>query len=445
MLTSTSKQATLTAALGLLALASCGGPPCRAQSDCPFGAYCVLSVSASGQSSGQCTSDCLSAEDCPAPDSDASRAICDNEGRCRVEARPPRLFVLEPEVDTAFEEGTRRVRVSGEVETAAASVTITVASRTSRGCFGGLVRTAVVDNAAAGAFATLPFVVDGVLVDSGLNTLIISAAVQGSRQTSEVQVDVPCPGCAEITVEQPNQNAGAPGLELPRLTGLVHPAPRQAIWRVHSAFGDVFDGTMQVQNDRFLQDRLPLFAGTNRVEVVVTGVGEGLGEARCSTTVVSALARERGLRAVMSWDGLTSDVDLHLLGPGGMFGDPLTTLTARSQHPTFGGQVDDDADGLGPEVLTVEHLPDGAYGVVVEPIADGADAGSTVQLRLLMDGRTLTPGPIGPRHVSAQRGALWIVGALVVSGGAAQWRDVDELVPASQAPTRPPADWPLLY
>lgn len=432
-------------ALLILVGTGCGGPPCRSESDCDFGTHCSRHVNGAGQVVGTCVSECLEATDCPAPESNAQRAICTNDGWCRVEARPPRLQVIEPEVDTVFEEGVRRLRVSGEVETAADSVTITVSSRTDRGCYGGLPRSVVLEAGGDGEYVNLPFVVDGVQVDSGPSTLVITAAVQASKQVSQVLVEVPCPGCAQLTVEEPRFNSAAQGLVLPRLTGLASIGPVQALWRVYSGLGDVLDGTMPVTNGRFLQERLPLFAGTNRVEVMVTGVGEGLGEARCSTAVVSALARERGLRALMTWDSATSDVDLHLIGPGGTFGDPLSTLTARSQAPTFGGQVIDDSDGRGPEVLTVEALPDGVYGLVAEPITDGADPGSNVQLRLLMDGRTITAGPIGPQYVSARTGNLWVAGTLTILGGSAQWALVDELVPASQPPTRPPQDWPALY
>lgn len=432
--------------LALGPLAGCNVETCRSQGDCSFGSYCVLEVSGSGEASGQCVQDCLTAEDCPTANPSVERPICTNEGRCRVEARPPRLFVVEPEVDTLFEEGTRRLRVTGEVETAAESVTITVVSRTEGTCFGGPKRSVTVDNPSPGTFSSLPFVVDRVLVDPGLTNLSVTAAVQSSRRTSQVLVEIPCPGCADIAVEAPAHNSAVAGLVAPRLAGRIDPAPSRALWRVHSSAGDVFDGTLLVDGGGgFRLDRLPLFAGPNRVEVVVTGLGQGLGEARCSTAVVSSVAQERGLRAVMSWDGATADVDLHLVGPGGVFGEPTNSLSPRSPTPVFGGEVADDFDGLGPEVLRLEAMPDGVYGVIVEPVTDGADPGSNVFVRLLFEGRALTSGPIGPAYLSAKRGEIWVLGALRVAGGRAELVEVDEIVEIANPPTQPPSAWPMLY
>lgn len=431
-----------------LALAGwgCGVQPCRSPSDCDFGTYCILSVSSSGQASGRCLRDCLSADDCPQPEDQAQRAICDNEGRCTTRARPPRLLVLEPEVDTLYEEGTRRVRVSGEVQSAAPTVQVQVSSTTEGGCYGGPPSVINVENPTPGSFVKLPFVVDGVFVDPGLTQLLISASVRSSSQRSQVLVEVACPGCAQVRLNAPAYNSGVAGLLLAAVHGSIQPAPPQAIWRVHGSTGDVFDGTLDVspQGD-FRVERLPLFAGNNRIEVVVNGIGDGLGESRCSTTVVSSASRERGLRAVLNWDGATSDLDLHLIGPGGYYGSPLSALSARTPEPSFGGAVMDDLDGRGPEILTLETVPDGVYGVVVEPVVDGDDPGSNAVLRLLAGGRTLTAGPIGPRYLSARRGQMWVVGSFVVAGGEVSFFEVDEMVSISQPPTRPPSDWPTLY
>ncbi|CAN0598180.1 unnamed protein product, partial [Laminaria digitata] len=161
------------------------------------------------------------------------------------------------------------------------------------------------------------------------------------------------------------------------LSGAISPAPPLATWRVFSSNQDVLDGPLPVGTDgQFSLTGIPLFSGSNRVEVVVSGVGQGFGEARCSTTVVSASARERGLRAMLNWDGTSSDLDLHLIGPGAVYGDPMNTLAPRSLYPVFGGEVQDDFDGLGPELLTLSSLPDGVFGLIVEAVSDGADAGS---------------------------------------------------------------------
>lgn len=430
----------------VVVFSACGGPPCKNQSDCPVGYYCVLDVSGSGPPTGECTSDCFVHSDCPQPGDNIQRAICTNEGQCRIEPLPPKLHVLEPEPDALFEDGTRRIRVTGEVETAAESVSVSAFVTANGNCAGGPPRTVVVQNEAVGDFARLPFVIDGLVVDSGPTMLNVVASVMGSKVKDVVAVEVACPGCARIDVTRPRQNLPVGGLILPRLTGRVDPASvSTAVWRIHSTFGDVFDGSLTVSDGFFDLQRLPLFAGANRVEVLVTGIGDGLGEARCSVPVASSVLRERGLRIVLSWDGPTSDLDLHLVGPGGTFGDPLSTLSPRSPNPTFGGEVTDDFDGFGPELIQLEMPEEGVYGVVVEPVYDAQDPGATAVLRVLSEGRAVTAGPIGPRHLSARAGELWVAGTISVSAGTAEWRPLDEVLEAAMPPTTDPSAWPSFF
>lgn len=269
--------------------------------------------------------------------------------------------------------------------------------------------------------------------------------MQGAERRLERRVEVACPGCAEIRLERPQFGSATLGLELPLLQGTIQPGVSQATWRVRSRTGDVFDGALPVVNGRYDFARIPLFAGANQLEVLVSGVGSGFGEARCTTLVNSSVAREQGFRGLLTWDGPTSDLDIHVIGPGGTFGDPGTTLTSRSQNPTFGGQVFDDFDGFGPEVAAIDPINDGVYGVIVEPINDADDPGSTAFLRVLYEGRTLTVGPIGPVFLSAEFGELWVAGTFEIRDGQATWQTVGEVVDAGLPPVRPPEAWPELY
>jgi hypothetical protein len=435
----------LRAVLFVALVAACGGPPCKSQSECAVGSYCVLDVSGGGAPSGQCVSDCFVASDCDQPDDNINRAVCTNQGQCRVEPFPPRLMVFEPEPDALLPEGTRTLRVTGEVETAAKNVTLTAFSSGNRNCSGGAPQIVNVRNDREGEFTRLPFVIDEVFVDSGVSTINVVASVGGSKKSEIIDIEVACPGCVSIAVEQPDQNMPVAGLILPRLSGSIMPMVDVALWRVHGAFGDVFDGKLSVENGVFALDRIPIFAGMNRVEVVVTGVGEGLGESRCSVPISSGVGRERGIRIVLAWDGPTSDLDLHLIGPGGGFGDPMSSLSIRSPNPTFGGTVMDDFEGYGPEIVQLETVPDGVYGVIVEPVYDARDPGASAILRVLSEGRSLTRGPIGPTHVSSDAGELWIAGTLTVVNGNSEWKTIDEVLDASMPPTRAPAEWPTFF
>ena len=427
------------------ATVSCGTESCGAQSECPVGFYCVLSFNG-GRAEGGCEQDCVSSDDCEQPASNASRAVCTNDGRCRTEARPPRLAVFDPEPEQSFEEGTQRIRVAGEVEMAAPEATIIVTSSGNRGCGTGLARQVTVTND-TGDFASVPFVIDDVLVDPGLTQLAVQAVVTGAGQTYPVPIEVACPGCAEVTITSPLANSTGSGLRLSALQGQVNTRIPAAVWRVRG-LGGVLDGRLSMAADgrNFSITDLPLFPGANRVEVLVTGVGSGRAETRCSIRVNAGVSVESGLRAILTWDGPTSDLDLHLVGPGGQYGDPGTSLSSRTRDPTnFSGTVEDDFDGLGPEVLAVPSVPDGAYGLVVEAVFDGDDPGATAFLRLLYDGQTLTSGPIGPRYVKALTGDLWVVGVLEVSNGQATFRSVDEPASAAMPPMTPPSMWPALF
>lgn len=425
--------------------AACGGVPCSGQNDCPFGSFCVNEGGATG-AGGVCKHECISFEDCEQPDLDVADAVCTNEGRCRIQPKPPRLIVFEPQTDMVYPEGTRTIRVTGEVETAAEMVAIEVSPTSENGCAGGLQQGMSVRNPNPGRFQRMAFAIDDVELDPGRSELAIAARIAGASRAQKIDVELACPGCARIMVTEPTRFASALGLELPILRGSIQPAVQLAAWRVRSPTGDILDGVLPVDAaGNFSIDHLPLFAGLNRVEVVASGVGSGIGEARCSTIVTSAIGSESGLRVLLSWDGANSDLDLNIIGPSGRFGDPGHSLSPRAQRPSFGGSIEDDADGFGPEVARVPAPPDGVYGLIVEPIIDGGDFGSDAVVRILFDGRSVVRGPIGPRHVTSLDGRLWVAGKMIVDGSSVTFESIDELVSAANPPTRPPSDWPAFY
>jgi hypothetical protein len=426
----------------LLSLVACGGPPCRSQSDCARGQHCVLDVGGPGAPSGECRAECAVAADCSTPDDQLFLPLCTDQGRCRVVPRPPTLRVLEPAPGAAFAEGTRAVRVAGEVETAAAEVRITASASNARGCGGGVERTVIASNPTPGRYVALPFVIDALPVDPGSASLVVNAAVESSRQREERRIEILCPDCPALAFVSPTPLLAVAGLELDRLEGLGGAdVDGLGAWRVHSLAGEVFDGPLTFgAGGRFLAERLPLFTGLNRLEVVARARGGG--EGRCSVMLGAGQARERGLRALLTWDAATVDLDLHLIGPGGRFGDPATSLSARGPRPRFGGEVRDDFAGFGPETLRLDPIPDGVWGLVVEPVFDGEEGGASARVRVLFDGRVLG-APVGPVFVSADRGDLWVVGVLAVQGGLAEWRPLSELLLANLPPTTPPEVWPL--
>lgn len=422
----------VTLAPALTSLPGCGAISCRSPNDCPFGTYCVLEVRGT-EVQGTCTQDCFEHDECPSPEVPGSRAICDNRGQCQIIPRVPRLRLRLPEQDTVLAEGSRSVQVLGDVSTASNQVTLTVETVGGLGCVGGPPIRARLENA-TGRFQTIPFSIDEVPVEPGTRALRVEATVGGVSRTVEVDISVPCPACPDVRIEQPEASAAVSTLLLPRLTGRVDPVVPAALWRIRGPSGAVFDGLLPVDGfGAFDLARLPLFGGTNRLEVIAVGGGE----MRCST-FVQAPSSDRGFRAVLTWDSSASDLDLHLIGPRGRYLDPDSSLSPRTPSPTFGGEVLDDFDGLGPEILGAEGLPEGTYGLLVEPVVGEGSA----TLRLLVDGVPITLGPVGPRYIDASRGDLWVVGTVAVSEGNVSWRFLDEILSIEEPPTADPESWP---
>ncbi len=438
-------RAWLSATLFLLPFSGgCGSERCQSPNDCEKGFYCALSVGSSG-AEGACLQDCVSGDDCPSADPDRTISYCTAEGRCKSTPRPPHLKILDPENDSLLPEGTRKVRLAGEVETFADDVEIEITA-SAEGCLALGSRTTI-PSPSPGQLTKIAFLLDDIDLDPGLTRLSIEANADGARDKVDHLLEVPCPGCAEIQIQEPvsvdRSGATASGLEVPVLTGVVTPATvRTAVWRVRSSEGDVFDGRLSVDGGTYRSERLPLFPGRNRLEVTVTGVGSGLGESRCSTTVTSGKPSESGLRVLLTWDGATSDLDIHLVS-GGRFLEMGADLFSRSPVANFGGEVFDDFEGYGPETIIAETLPDGVYGLVVEALSDGDDSGSNAFMRVLYGGRLLFPGAAGPRFLTVREQKLWVVGKMTISGGQVDWEPIDLMVPAATPPTTTPESWPI--
>jgi hypothetical protein len=426
---------------GFALLAGCPGTPCRNPSDCDLGNYCAVEASASG-ASGTCRHDCLVAKDCPDDPSGQNVAVCTNLGRCGFISQRVALFVDTPDDDVELPMNTQLIRVLGEVELAAESAFVTATPSGRPNCLSGQTQGLSVTNPNPGHFTRVPFALDNVEIYPGPSTVLVVASAGSAHDSVMQTVTVPCTDCARIAILDPKDAVtSVGGLVLPVLSGGIDPVTVSiAEWRVRSQSGDVFSGTIHVQGGLFTVNDLPLFPGLNRVEVDVSGVGSG--SSRCAAGVTAGFAEEHGLRGVLIWDGSTGDVDLHLIGPGGRFGDPATDLFSGSMM-ALGGSLKDVFMGYGPEVGQIPTLKDGVYGVVVEPVLDDQDPGENAMVWLLVDGRPLVRGALGPMYISSQVGLLWMVGTVSVVGGAATWHALGDLIPVSMPPTRPPSDWPM--
>ena len=395
---------------------------------------------------GECQHDCVSNDDCPNDGTPLTSGACSNEGRCVIRPIPPRLRVLSPENDELLSPRTRNVQLSGELETVAEKVTVTVTPMLRGSCESSSERSIVVENPEPGRRSTFPFVFNDYELDPGVNVFNVSAQLGNVRRSVQHILEVPCEACAQISIDRDATPGTGEGLSLARLKGTIDPPTVfAAVWRVRNELGDVLDGPLAVNNGIFDFENIPLFPGRNRIQVVVTGQDAGGSENRCSLNVTAGQSQERGLRALLTWDGQTADLDVHLVGPDGRLFDPMTSVWSRSQAAHFEASVEDDFDGLGPEVASITNLSDGVYGVVVEPVFDDQDPGSNAFMRVLIDGRPAMRRPAGPQYLSEFDRRIWIVGTVTSTNGSVSWNSIDERVERSMPPTTPPSAWPVYY
>jgi hypothetical protein len=434
------------APVAMLGMLSCSrGIECFSQKECEIGHYCLMQPGVLAQP-GECVRDCDSNSDCPSDGTALTSGVCSNEGRCVIRPIPPRLRVLSPENDSLLPWRTRRVQLGGELESVAAKVTVTVTPMVRGSCESSPIRSIVVENPDPGRRSTFPFVFNDYELDPGVSVFTITAQMGNVRRSVQHILEVPCFDCATISIDHEATPRVGEGLQLARLKGVIAPAAIEAaIWRVRNDYGDVLDGPLELDNGIFDVPNIPLFPGQNRLQVVVPGQGENGDENRCSFNVTAGQAQEKGLRSVLTWDGKTSDLDIHLVGPGGRLFDPMTSIWSRNPEAHFEAMVEDDFDGLGPELASIGELGDGVYGVVVDPVFDGQDPGSNAFMRILIDGRPAMRRPAGPQYLSFNNYKLWIVGTVTSSQGVSSWNFIDERVEKSMPPTTPPSAWPTFY
>lgn len=128
-----------------------------------------------------------------------------------------------------------------------------------------------------------------------------------------------------------------------------------------------------------------------------------------------------GILVSMTWDRNFTDLDVHLVRPGGaVFAMDGADCYYADRAPDWGVTGDaaddpslelDDVDGFGPEVLRYHRPPAGDYELYVHYFADRSLGMSTASVDLRLLGRRITVPT-----AALQCNDLWHVGTIVWSG-----------------------------
>jgi hypothetical protein len=165
----------------------------------------------------------------------------------------------------------------------------------------------------------------------------------------------------------------------------------------------------------------PQLAGEYLLELAVR---DDDGNVATCTTLVRAVATE-GLRVEVFWNTDGTDMDTHLMRPGGM-----TWFTDEDCYygncqggglmwPPGGAEDDpsldiDDTDGFGPENINIESPIDGTYRVAIDAFRGAANT----TVRIYCGGSTTEPRQtFGPVFIDSGPNDLWRVADVTIAGG----------------------------
>lgn len=203
-----------------------------------------------------------------------------------------------------------------------------------------------------------------------------------------------CPGCPMFSGV-----AASPTGTTVDVVGVSSGIPTSCHWYLQSAMCGGASGAFLPNEFGMFMLHLPLFCGTNRLQLVCESSG---GIAVSTRDVVGPSCGSRDVQVTLSWGATANDMELHLIRMGAHINDSVgdcTWFTCMSVSPdwgTVGDPTDDphkDVDNVstfGPENIFLTRAPDGTYEVMVEYWGHGT--ADTSEIAITLGGVTVWRG-----------------------------------------------------
>lgn len=157
-------------------------------------------------------------------------------------------------------------------------------------------------------------------------------------------------------------------------------------------------------------------AGTWEVALTVTASAPGVDYVSVPEKCVIEAVPQDGVYVELTWDGPTSDFDLHLADDGADFFTTPGDVSWCNPNPDWGvaGQGSDDPvlspdadDGFGPEFVTISEPADSTYLVRAHHFDDGDDGRTTANVQVFLAGALAWSG-----SKLLERNEVWDVGQI---------------------------------
>ncbi|RME48848.1 MAG: hypothetical protein D6795_12345 [Deltaproteobacteria bacterium] len=267
-----------------------------------------------------------------------------------------------------------------------------------------------------------------------VSLLLLFAACGGSEGT--LLGAEGCSGCPEIAIPGDLERTLLPDALDVTVVGRVTDAQGAGTWRLRNdGLPLVMEGGIH-QRDEGFSLSLPALAGESLLEI---SFANDRGTARFSIRLLQEKTQHRDIRVLLTWDNPLSDLDLHLLRPGGTLGGDGDCYWGTCSPASAGGEANppdwgvagdsqDDPtndleahEGFGPESIVLDGAERGDYQIVVTNFGDAQQGPSGADVTVLLEERT---AGTFHRRIPADHDA--VVPVAVVSWPAATVRGIEE-------------------